>query len=454
MSLTKYREGSLREMWCIAFPLMLSSLSVMAMLFVDRLLLAHYSTAAMNAAANATTLGWAFLVGWMVMTSIAEVFVAQYNGAGRKEKLGEPVWQMMWLALFSIVFFVPLAIWGAELFYGSSPEMEMARNYFTWMMAFGPSAPVYGALCSFFVGQGKTSLVTTLAIVANIVNAALDVVLIFGIEGYIPSMGVTGAAIATTGSLIFQSACLAYFFLKKSNRENHGTGKWQIDLPVMWQCIKIGIPGALFDSIEILGWAAFYYLMTVAGERYITIAGICQSITILFLFFAEGVRKATSTIVGNLIGARRHSVVSEVILSGIKLHAIFFVVLVIILMSFAHELLEQFLPMAAPEVIEKMRDPMVISLIGVSLYLFLEGLRMLFAGALTAAGDTIFLLIGGSLSVWLLLVMPAYFVVVKGQAPIAVAIYLWVFYSLAAALLYGYRYIQGKWKAITLIATS
>jgi MATE family multidrug resistance protein len=427
MSLTKYREGSLREMWCIAFPLMLSSLSVMAMLFVDRLLLAHYSTAAMNAAANATTLGWAFLVGWMVMTSIAEVFVAQYNGAGRKEKLGEPVWQMMWLALFSIVFFVPLAIWGAELFYGSSPEMEMARNYFTWMMAFGPSAPVYGAL---------------------------DVVLIFGIEGYIPSMGVTGAAIATTGSLIFQSACLAYFFLKKSNRENHGTGKWQIDLPVMWQCIKIGIPGALFDSIEILGWAAFYYLMTVAGERYITIAGICQSITILFLFFAEGVRKATSTIVGNLIGARRHSVVSEVILSGIKLHAIFFVVLVIILMSFAHELLEQFLPMAAPEVIEKMRDPMVISLIGVSLYLFLEGLRMLFAGALTAAGDTIFLLIGGSLSVWLLLVMPAYFVVVKGQAPIAVAIYLWVFYSLAAALLYGYRYIQGKWKAITLIATS
>lgn len=454
MSLTKYKEGSLREMWCIAFPLMLSSLSVMAMLFVDRLLLAHYSTAAMNAAANATTLGWAFLVGWMMLASIAEVFVAQYNGAGRKEKLGEPVWQMIWLSLISFLFFVPLSIYGAEIFYGSAPEMEMARNYFTWMMAFGPSAPIYGALCSFFVGQGKTSLVTILAIVANIVNAVLDTVLIFGIEGYIPSLGVTGAAIATTGSLIFQSACLAYFFLSKENRKNHGTGNWQIEPATFWQCIKVGTPGALFDSIEILGWAAFYYLMTIAGERYITIAGICQSITILFLFFAEGVRKATSTIVGNLIGARRQETVTQVLLSGIKLHAIFFVFLVIILTIFAHELLEQFLPQATPETINSMREPMVVALFGVSLYLFLEGLRMLFAGALTAAGDTFFLLVAGSLSVWLLLVMPAYFVVVKGQAPMAAAIYLWVFYSSIAAALYGWRYVQGKWKEITLIAAS
>lgn len=452
MPLTKYRAGSLREMWCIAFPLMLSSLSVMAMLFVDRILLAHYSTAAMNAAANATTLGWAFLVGWMMLASIAEVFVAQNNGAGRKDKLAEPVWQMIWLSGVSVFCFIPLSIAGAELFYGTSEDMQMARSYFSWMMAFGPSAPLYGALCSFFIGQGKTRLVTTLAVIANLVNAGLDVVLIFGIEGIVPSMGVTGAAIATSGSLMFQAGILCYFFLRKSNREHHGVKNWHFQPALFWQCVKVGLPGALFDGIEILGWAAFYYLMTIAGEQYITIAGICQSITILFLFFAEGVRKATSTIVGNLIGAQDQSSVSQVILSGIKLHAIFFLFLVITLTMSAHELLEQFLPGGDPELISILQGPMVAALLGVSLYLFLEGLRMLFAGVLTAAGDTLFLLIAGSVSVWFLLVLPAYFVVVKGQAPVATAIYLWVFYSLIASILYCRRYLQGKWKEITLLA--
>lgn len=454
MALTKHKEGSVREMWSIAFPLMISSLSVMAMLFVDRLLLAHYSTAALNAATNATTLGWAFLLGWMIMAGIAEVFVAQFNGAGRIEKLGQPVWQMIWLSCLSVFCFFPLAIWGGELIYGSSPEMHMARTYFSWMMAFGPSAPLYGALCSFFIGQGKTRIITLLAIAANGVNVLLDVVLIFGIEGVIPSMGVTGAAIATSGCLIFQAAVLAYFFLQKANRTAYGTDNWKWEPTLFWQCVRIGLPGALFDCIEILGWATFYYMMTIAGEKYITIAGICQSITILFFFFAEGIRKAVSTISGNLIGAKRLSLVSQVILSGIKLHVIFFILLVLTLITFAHELLEQFLPHAQPELIETLREPMVASLIGVSIYLLFEGLRMLFAGVLTASGDTLFLLIAGSVSVWLLLITPTYFIIVQGQAPIVVATYLWVFYSLSACILYCGRFLNGKWREISILSTA
>lgn len=44
-----YPEGSLRELCYLAFPLMLSCLSVNMTIFIDRLLLAQYSTAALNA---------------------------------------------------------------------------------------------------------------------------------------------------------------------------------------------------------------------------------------------------------------------------------------------------------------------------------------------------------------------------------------------------------------------
>lgn len=451
MALTKYPEGSLRELWNIAFPLMLSSLSVMSMLFVDRLLLANYSTQALNAAVNATTLGWSFLVGWMTMASIAEVFVAQYNGAGQKEKLGEPVWQMIWLSLASILCFLPLSLWAGTWFYGDSPDKVYEREYLSWMMYFGPSCPIYSALCAFFVGMGKPKIITILAIVTNIVNALLDMVLIFGIEGYLSPMGVKGAAIATCGSCIFQVAILFFIFLSKNNKLKYGTNQFWLKPTMLWQCIKIGFPSSVFVVLEIFAWAMFYAMMTSVSERHITIAGIGQSLLLLFFFFAEGINKAVSTISGNLIGEKRKELINNVVLSAIKLHLGFFFIVLVASVSTIDLLIGQFLPKASAEMVESIREALMICLIGNTIYLFFEGVRMVFAGVLTAAGDTLFLLIAGASSVWMLLVLPVYLVVVQHSAPIEVAILICVIYSIASCLLYLYRLNKGKWKEISLI---
>ena len=101
----------MRELWSLSVPLMLATMSSMMMLFVDRLLLANYSTAALNAVTNATTLGWAIQFMWLALAGIAEVFVAQHNGAGEERKLGPPVWQMVWLGVLSLLFFAPMGLW-------------------------------------------------------------------------------------------------------------------------------------------------------------------------------------------------------------------------------------------------------------------------------------------------------------------------------------------------------
>ena len=162
MSLTKYPAGSFRELITIAFPLMLSSLSVMTMVFADRWLLAHHSVEAHNAAVTSMTTGWAFIFGWIVLANISEVFTAQYNGAGLGSRLGEPIWQMIWLSLGSILFFWPMAYWGSEIFFGNSYNSVMERGYFQTMIFFGPFYPLYASLCGYFIGQGKTSMVTCL----------------------------------------------------------------------------------------------------------------------------------------------------------------------------------------------------------------------------------------------------------------------------------------------------
>lgn len=452
MSLTRHKEGSLGELCTLSLPLMLSSLSVMSMIFVDRLLLAHYSTEALNAAVNATSFGWVFIYGWMVLASIAEVFVAQHNGAGQDRKIGEPVWQMIWLGVSSIFCFIPLAFWGGSLFYGTGPHTAIEREYLYWMMLFGPSFPIYGALCGFFVGRGKTTLITLLAIAANILNAGLDIILIFGIEGLVPSMGPRGAAIATNGSCFFQVIVLGVIFLRKSNRETYGTGQWKIIPSTFLQCLKIGFPGAFYMAIEIFGWSLYYWMMTLAGERYITIAGICQSVIILLYFFSEGVNKAATTIAGNLIGAKNPSAIPKVLFSGFKLHLLFLGVMLILFFFCSSFIPDIFLPEKDPEEIAEIYSSLIVGLFCMIFYLFFEGLRLLIAGILTAAGDTLYLLFSGMFSVWALLVLPIYFFIVQKGAQVEVATCICVFYNLASSLILLHRFSGGRWRELTIVS--
>lgn len=452
MALTKYKEGSVRELWGLSLPLMLASFSVMSMVFTDRILLANYSTAAFNAAVEATTLGWSIVYGWMVLGGIAEVFVAQYNGAEQKHKLGEPVWQMIWLSMTSLLIFIPLALWGVYYIYGTGDNRVMEREYYSWMMMFGPTFPLYAALAGFFIGQGKTGLVVILALCSNMLNAILDVALIFGIEGWIPSMGVKGAAIATNGSNVFQVLILGLVFLNRNNRENFGTDNYAINLKSMWQCIKIGLPNSIFVTVEVLGWALFYAMMAKAGNAYITIAGICQSLAYLFYFFSEGINKAASTITGNLIGAQRLEYIPKMLFSGIRLHAIFFLGMLAFLLLFSDLTMTFFLPHSEIEQLETLYQPLLSSLLLLVIFMFFEGLRMLLAGILTAAGDTFFLLVAGSASVWLFLVLPVYWALFHQQVGIVTALSFWTVYSALAVLIYGIRYYQGKWRSLSITA--
>ncbi len=454
MSLTKHPEGSFRELWAISVPLMLSSFSLMMMVFVDRLLLSQFSLEAHNASVNASVLAWSIIVGWISLTSISEVFVAQYNGAGIKEKLGEPVWQMIWISLGSVFFFIPMGLWGGTFFYGASEASYMKRIYFEWMMFFGPNFVLYGALCGFFVGQGKTKLITVLAVVTNFINAIVDYFLIFGVEGYLEPMGVEGAAIATSVGSIFQVLVLSIIFLNKNNRENHGTADFSIKLASLKNSLKLGGPNAIFVTTEVLGWAVFYWIMTLAGDKYITIAGISQDLYILFYFVGEGVNKAAITITGNLIGAKRPHLIDQMLKKGIRLHLYFFMIMISFLFCFHDFIIRAFLPDASPEYIESIHNPLVISLYLIAVYILFEGICFVYSGILTAAGDIFFLLTSESLMIWVFLIIPVYYIVLGEGSSLVTPSFVCLLYASFKSLVYFWRYREGKWKALTLIPTT
>lgn len=452
MQLTQHAEGSFRELLKLSLPLMFSFLSMMLMIFVDRLFLAHYSLDSLNASVNALTFGLVFNSGWMALASISEVFVAQYHGAGLKKKMGEPVWQMLWVSLGSLLMYLPLSLWGGDLFFGSGDGRLLEKQFFSIQMLFGPTTPAYAALCGFFIGKGKIGPIVWTAILANTVNACLDFLLIFGYPGWLEPMGIQGAALATSMSTLMQGAILFVIFISKKNRTEYGTGNCKINFPIMVQCLFIGIPSALCLAFELLAWSSYFEMMTSKGVIYITVAGVCQSLIMLFWFPVDAIFKATTAVAGNLIGAGKKDKVQHVIISAIKLIAIIYGSLLIAFPLMLKIMESQFLTDTSPELMMMLQQSLWLCLLLSIVYLFFEATRFIFVGALTAAGDTLFILAGGAFSLWGLMILPVYYFIHINSYSIVVASSICLIYSICSAMIFYLRFRTERWKTISLRA--
>lgn len=454
-TLTRYPAGSIRELWSISVPLMISSLASLFMIFTDRIFLAHYSLGALNASVNAGTLAWALMAGVGTVTAMSEVFVAQYNGSKQPQKLGTPIWQMIWFAIFSSLFFIPMAIWGAPVIFEGDLYASMEIRYFRWLMVFGPGYALMTAFAGFFIGRGRTKVMIGLAILANLINILLDWALIYGVPGIVPEMGIQGAAIATCFGYLFESVVLGCMFLSKENRTQFGTANWRFNWNEMKKCCRVGFPQGIFYTLEVMGWAVFYWMMTSMGEKHITISSICQSFTILLSFFADGLSRGAATVAGNFIGAGRYELVYKVLRSGIFLVLGFCIAISLILVVDPEDTVRLlFFQEGHLEAIafdSSFKESLRLCMVFAFIYICFESLRWVFSGLLVAAGDTFFLLLAGSLSVWVFLLAPIYGLVVMNGLGVEVA---WGITMLYAALFFGVywvRFHRGRWQKIDLI---
>lgn len=444
--LTSYPPGSIRELWQISFPLMISLMSVSFMLFLDRLFLAHYSLEALNASVNASMLAQ-LLQFWVISTvSIAEVFVGQYNGAGQKEKLGEPIWQMVWLSIGTVFLFIPIGLFlGPYLFYQTS-YADLEIQYFKWLMCFSPIASLAGTFTAFYIGRGKVKFITCVIVLSNLLNIGLDMILIFGLSPLIPSLGIVGAAIATGLAQLFQAVVLFIAFFGYKNRRIHGTGCWRFNKQLFGKCLKIGIPSAVAQTLELMAWVFIFEFMTLLGSEYMTVVAVTQSILLLFTFMTDGVSRGATTIASNLIGAQQHDLVRKILHSGIKFYFLIFFLLGGVLVLHPDPLIEWFFAEEAAVLSPHTRSAIHAACFWVWLFFLFDGLSWLMVGLLTAAGDTHFIMRVSGLGPWLLALLPIYLFVVRWGGSADMTWMLIAIYAMVSCSLYLWRFRGERWK--------
>lgn len=444
--LTKHPVGSLREIWTLSWPLMLSLMSNSIMLFVDRLLLSWHSSHGLAAGANASMAYYLFLVIPMAICAISEVFVGRLHGEGKLGEIGKPVWQTVWLAcVLSVPLWLVAAFLPDLIFYRTGNE-EFEVAYFQMLIGFAPMMCASIALSGFFIGIGRVRVVTWCTIGANLFNAIAGYILIFGWE-MIPAMGVAGAGLATGLAQTLQLLLLLFCFLSRRNRRKYGTTNICFHRRYFIDALRIGAPAGTGHFVEIFAHFVFFRIVMMAGSDQMAVAALVQSFYLLFGFVVDAESKGVGAIVANLIGAKEFKMIPKVFKASIMQHTIFALGIVAVMLLFLDSLLGTFFSAGGEAWLE---DPILYGMASqavfwMCLFFFFDGYCWILIGHLTASGDTKFIFYVSSLINWVAYVLPVFLLVGVGGRGADAAWMVIAFYSMLNFAIYYWRYKTGRW---------
>jgi len=444
--LTPYPIGSFREIWTVSWPLILGFMSMSIMMFTDRLLLSRYSYLALNGASVAGTAAYTFLVLPLMIAAISEVFVGRFHGEGRLKELGKPVWQMIWFSLAMTPIFFLFAAYLPHLIFWGSENFANESQYFTTIVLFAPFFFGNIAVAGFFVGCGKVRIVTAIAVISNLLNIILDYAFIYG-WGSIPSLGITGAALATGVCEIAQYIALLTIMLNKKYRIQYGTAQLSFDKKLLFESLRIGFPMGLGITVEVLAHSIFLKLISFAGQQELAIASLTQSFYFLIFFLYEGLSKGVTTIVSNLLGAEKINFIKKVIRSAIKTQLLFSVSVAAILFFFSNQIIDLFFNQTDEHLLLNANFILSVktAFFWMTIFYLFDGFSRVMMGHLTAAGDTKFLFYAGTVLNISAYILPLFLVIYILGGGAAAAWMIIAAYSLTMFLVYYWRYRGRRW---------
>lgn len=434
-------DCSLKGLLRISAPVAFSMLSGTLMQILDRVMLSHYSLEAMNGAAVASQVLDTFILPLLSFATVSEVIVGQLNGSRQQKRTAIPIAQITLFLLSCLLVLMPLFIRYEEVLLPKSLHGEGLPYFRLGMYAF-PFYIIFSSLSAFFVGTRRPFVIIPCVVIANILNAVLDVVLIFGM-GPIPAMGALGAAWASFAAALAQCLVLLLFFVSPSHAKTYATRKLRFDASLFRKNIILGAPYAVSEFVEMCVWVAVSWFLEAVSTTELTLHTVAVVLWIFFLFVLEGFQKGVMALASNSIGAGLDENLKRLLGSMAKLTMWGAGVMSLPLVVVPKFVLKIVFDIHDAATLQEGAVVLILLWVSLVLVLFItSGL----GGILSAGGDTTFLMVIKTLSIILCVALPGWYAWSNGRLT---AVVVWVLSGVQAVfngVCFLMRYRSRKWK--------
>lgn len=381
----------------LAGPMFLEMLLNILVNNVDTLMLSRYSEKAVGAVGNSNQIMFLLILMFNIIATATSIVVAQYLGAKQYEKMNT-IYTLAFIVnlVFGLVLSFIFVLFKSPILNLLKVPAEMVDDAKTYITIVGGGLfllACYNVMLQILRCNGYAKIGTYISIVINLINIVGNYIFLYGPLRFL-NLGVAGVAIPTVVSRVVALICAVMFFYKKKI----GTFSIRHIMPfpgrMLFDMIKIGLPSAgenlayntyqlvLLSFINSMGYAA------VNAKVY------CGSLSQFVMVFSNNAAMATQIIVGHLVGAGKEDAAYKRAFSTLKISMPITIALASINCILSPYTLRLFTD--NEEIIHLGFFILIVDII----IEIGRCLNMTFVSSLKAAGDYIFPLVIGILTMW------------------------------------------------------
>jgi putative MATE family efflux protein len=334
---------SLRRIWDIAWPIMISLLAQNIVGVTDTAFLGRVGEAELGGAAIG---GLFYIILFMVgygFTTGVQILVARrfgekdYPGIGR---IFDNSFYFLTITTVLVTLFVHFA--GDSLLriiVSSDAVYEASVSYLDYRI-FGLFFATTGLLFrSFFTGITFTRYLSISSIIMAGINIVLDYVLIFGKAGF-PEMGIAGAAIASVIAEACALAFLAAVTFRNKRFVAYGLFRGGMpDLKIIRSTLSVSVFVMIQFVLSLSVWFVFFLIIEKMGERPLAISNIGRSVYMFLMIPGWALCSVTNTLVSNVLGEGKPGQVLPITFRIMRITAVILFVIIAIAALIPYQIL-------------------------------------------------------------------------------------------------------------------
>ncbi len=301
---------SLKHINKLAIPALIAGVAEPILSITDTAIVGNISEHATESLAAVGIVGtFISMLIWVLgqTRSAISSIVSQYVGADNLDKVknlpAQAIFIITSLSILIILGTYPFAENIFKLYNASNIILDYSIEYYQIRVFGFPFTLFTIAIFGTFRGLQNTYYPMIIAIVGASVNIVLDIILVYGIEGYISAMNIKGAAYASIIAQMLMAAISAYYLLTKTAIPLRFSFPFNKEINRFTLMILNLFVRTIALNVTLYFASAF---STSYGKEYIAAYTIAINLWFLGAFIIDGYASAGNILSGKLLGGKEY----------------------------------------------------------------------------------------------------------------------------------------------------